>query len=80
MRNTQVKLVPGIHVIETSFWERPLQLTLVFGRERVTLVDTGSPERLREVLTGQKKSDRLENSSTSFIAPPHLTSYFGYLA
>ena len=35
-----MKLAPGVHIIETSFWGRPLNLVLFRGHE-VVLIDTG---------------------------------------
>jgi glyoxylase-like metal-dependent hydrolase (beta-lactamase superfamily II) len=73
-----MELDKGIHIIETSFWERPLQLVLVVGSEQVVLVDTGVPETPREAIIPYMKSIGLSPEDLSLVVVTHAhVDHFG---
>ena len=70
-------IAPGVEVIETSFWNRPLNLVLFCGEE-LALVDTGLAETPRKAILPFLSARRLAPEQLAWVIITHAhVDHFG---
>ena len=73
-----MEIAPGVEIIQTSFWGRPLNLTLFLG-DRALLIDTGMPGMPADVIIPALNSRGLSARDLSqvLITHAHLDHFAG---